>query len=71
MSVTVCGITSEKFTVPCFKVQSRLDFPAAILGVPLVDYVLKRRKLVFTRLESTLSFTAMKRTSCSGKKISV
>ena len=46
-SVTVCGITSEKFTVPCFKVQSRLDFPAAILGVPLVDYVLKRRKLVF------------------------
>jgi len=28
-------------------VQSRLDFPAAILGVPLVDYVLKRRKLIF------------------------
>ena len=45
--ITICGIAAEEFTVPCFKVQSRLDLPAAILGVPLVDYVLKRRKLVF------------------------
>lgn len=46
-SVTVCGVASEEFTIPCFKVQGRLDLPAAILCVPLVDYVLEWRKLVF------------------------